>query len=115
PLLAARDADLLDALAVGGWPVPASPSTSATTVEVLDTLRVMAWLQGRWGRRCCGRYVVSVSQSPAHLVAVRALARLAVGDRPLRLDVVPLFETGEDLRRSGQTLDGWLDLPSTRA
>src|SRR5699024_9676652 len=40
---------------------------------------------------------------------------LAVGDRPLRLDVVPLFETGEDLRRSGQTLDGWLDLPSTRA
>lgn len=115
PLLAARDADLLDALAVGGWPVPASPSTSATTVEVLDTLRVMAWLQGRWGRRCCGRYVVSFSQSPAHLVAVRALARLAVGDRPLRLDVVPLFETGEDLRRSGQTLDGWLDLPSTRA
>ena len=114
PERAARDPQVLDALARNGWPI-ALPELSPATREVLDTLRVMAWLQQRWGVRCCGRYIVSFSQGADHLVAVRALARLAVGDRPLRLDVVPLFETGEDLRAAGSTLEEWLALPSTRS
>ncbi|MFC5179361.1 phosphoenolpyruvate carboxylase [Nocardioides taihuensis] len=116
PVAAARDAALLDRLATGGWPAGAATTElSERTQEVLDTLRVMAWLQHRWGPRCCGRYVISFCQSAAHLAAVRALARLAVEDRPLRLDVVPLFETGADLRGAIDTLDAWVDLPSTRA
>ncbi|HEX2805213.1 MAG TPA: phosphoenolpyruvate carboxylase [Kineosporiaceae bacterium] len=104
---------LLDGLATHGWPGHVQPVTDATR-EVLDTLRVMALLQERWGEQCCGRYVVSFSQRAEHLVAVRALARLAVGDRPLRLDVVPLFETGRDLRAATSVLDGWMALQSTR-
>ncbi len=111
---AAVDPVLLDRLAVHGWPGHVRPN-SALTREVLDTLRVMALLQERWGPRCCGRYIVSFSQQPAQLVAVRALARLAVGNRPLRLDVVPLFETGQDLRNATAVLDGWFDLASTQA
>ena len=114
PQVAAHDEHLLDRLAADGWPDHVEP-TSDMTREVLDTLRVMALLQERWGRRCCGRYIVSFSQSAADLVAVRALARLAVGTQRLRLDVVPLFETGDDLRRSTQVLDGWLGLRTTRA
>ncbi len=112
PASAAGDAYVLDRLAVEGWPqLEGTPGESAR--EVLDTLRVMAWLQQRWGRRACGRYIVSFSQSAADLVAVRALARLAVGDRPLALDVVPLFETGADLDASRDTLEEWLTLRST--
>ncbi|KAB7744881.1 phosphoenolpyruvate carboxylase [Nostocoides sp. F2B08] len=113
PEAAADDAALLDRLATEGWPELDS-TPSATTREVLDTLRVMAWLQQRWGRRSCGRYIVSFSQSAAHLVGVRALASLAVGSRPLELDVVPLFETGADLAAAAQTLEDWLSLESTR-
>jgi len=105
---------LLDSLATHGWPGHVQPRTD-TTREVLDTLRVMALLQDRWGEQCCGRYVVSFCQRPEHLVAVRALARLAVGDRPLRLDVIPLFETGRDLRAATEVLDGWAAQASTRA
>lgn len=113
PEAAADDERLLDRLATDGWP-EVDRSLSATAREILDTLRVMSWLQQRWGRRCCGRYIVSFSQSPAHLVAVRALARLAVGSRPLELDVVPLFETGADLAAAADTLEGWLALTSTQ-
>lgn len=109
----ADDADYLDSLATDGWPAYVEPR-EASTREVLDTFRVMSWLQQRWGSRCCGPYVVSFSQSPAHLAAVRALARLAVGDAPLRLDVVPLFETGADLNAAVATLDAWLPLRSTQ-
>ncbi len=113
PEARADDAAYLDALAVDGWPAYVQPREDHTR-EVLDTLRVLAWLQDRWGARCCGPYVVSFSQSAAHLVAVRALARLAVGDGPLRLDVVPLFETGADLDAAVRTLDAWLPLRSTQ-
>jgi phosphoenolpyruvate carboxylase len=105
---------LLDSLATHGWPGHVQP-VSDRTREVLDTLRVMALLQDRWGERCCGRYVISFCQKPEHLVSVRALARLAVGDRPLRLDVIPLFETGRDLRNATSVLEGWTGLASTRA
>ncbi|MCU0300323.1 MAG: phosphoenolpyruvate carboxylase [Candidatus Nanopelagicales bacterium] len=108
------DAAFLDGLAVQGWPAYVQPREESTR-EVLDTFRVMAWLQRRWGERCCGRFVVSFTQSPAHLAAVRALARLAVGDSPLRLDVVPLLETGADLAAAVPTLDAWLALPGTQA
>lgn len=104
---------LLDELAVNGWPDHVRPITERTR-EVLDTLRVMALLQERWGPCCCGRYVISFTQSAEHLVAVRALARLAVGDRALKLDVVPLFETGHDLNAATAVLDEWIQLDSTR-
>ena len=112
PETAAADPAYLDRLAVEGWPELTGP-VSPSTREVLDTLRVMSWLQQRWGRRCCGRYIVSFSQSASDLVAVRALGRLAVGSRPLRLDVVPLFETGADLDAADATLESWMGLAST--
>ncbi|MFP5255234.1 MAG: phosphoenolpyruvate carboxylase [Acidimicrobiia bacterium] len=109
---AASDAALLDGLAERGWPTGVAP-TSDVGQEVLATLRVMATLQGRWGASCCGRYIVSFTQSAADLAAVAALARLAVGDRPLRLEVVPLFETHDDLHRAVAVLDEWIALTGT--
>jgi phosphoenolpyruvate carboxylase len=81
---------------------------------VLATLRVMSVVQERWGERACPRYVVSFCSSAADLAAVPALARAALGNRNLRLQVVPLFETGEDLMRSTGVLDEWLALPGAR-
>lgn len=112
PAAAAQDAHLLDRLARDGWPTGVHP-TGERAEEVLDTIRVMAWLQERWGPRSCGRYIVSFSRNAADLAAVRALARLAVGTRPLRLTVVPLFETGADLENAPRILRDWAALPAT--
>jgi phosphoenolpyruvate carboxylase len=102
----------LDKLAGDGWGGQVTPRDEMTT-EVLATLRVMALVQERWGERACGRYVVSFCSRAADLAAVPALAAAAVGHKPLRLDVVPLFETGADLRQCTETLDEWLTLPGT--
>ena len=82
---------------------------------MLDTLRVMAELQARYGPDACRRYVVSFSRTAADLAAVRALARLAVPDGPLELDVVPLFESRADLERACDVLDEYLALPGAAA
>ena len=56
----ADDAEFLDDLA-GTAGRPTCSRARTRTREVLDTFRVMSWLQQRWGERCCGRYVVSFS------------------------------------------------------
>jgi phosphoenolpyruvate carboxylase len=101
------DAETLNRLAIDGWPL-APESSDPKTAEVLATLRVMSVVQQRWGRRACPRYVVSFCSRAADLIAVPALARAALGDRELHLQVVPLFETGEDLLRCTSVLDEWL-------
>jgi phosphoenolpyruvate carboxylase len=111
---AAGDAAALDRLAVEGWGPVRVPS-GGVAAEVLDTLRVMAELQARYGPDACRRYVVSFSRTAADLAAVRALARLAVGDGALELDVVPLFESRADLERACDVLDEYLALPGAAA
>ncbi|MBV9379594.1 MAG: phosphoenolpyruvate carboxylase [Streptosporangiaceae bacterium] len=90
----------------------ASGELSAQTEEVLATLRVVAWIQRRFGADACRRYVVSFTRSSGDIAAVYELARHAMPDGdPPELDVVPLFETGEDLASAPRVLTGMLSLP----
>ena len=84
---------------------------SAQTAEVLATLRAVAWIQGRFGVDACRRYVVSFTRSAYDVEAVYRLARMAAhgGPEPV-LDVVPLFESGADLRNATRVLDEMLEL-----
>ncbi|HSK26369.1 MAG TPA: phosphoenolpyruvate carboxylase, partial [Jiangellales bacterium] len=94
--------------------VRAGGELSEQTEEVLATLRVMAQLQQRFGAQACRRYVVSFTQSAQDIAAVHELARYALDGRELVLDVVPLFETGDDLERCVDVLDEALALPDVR-
>ncbi|HET7421796.1 MAG TPA: phosphoenolpyruvate carboxylase [Candidatus Dormibacteraeota bacterium] len=80
--------------------------------EVLTTLQVMAEIQARFGAQACRRFVVSFTRSADDVAAVYELARRA-GEVPV-VDVVPLFETLDDLRRATHVLDEMLRLPDVR-
>ncbi|MFA1551078.1 phosphoenolpyruvate carboxylase [Actinomadura chokoriensis] len=86
---------------------------SAMTEEILETLRVVAWIQGRFGVRACHRYIVSFTRSAEDIANVHALAE-SLGDGAPVLDVIPLFETGEDLERAPSVLDGMLEIPAVQ-
>ncbi|WP_279536619.1 phosphoenolpyruvate carboxylase [Actinorugispora endophytica] len=90
----------------------AGDTPSETTQEVLATLRVIAWIQERFGVEACRRYIVSFTRSAEDVAAVYELAEYALpaGKAPV-LDVIPLFETGADLEASPRVLDGMLQLP----
>jgi phosphoenolpyruvate carboxylase len=108
------DAATLHRYARDGWPA-LPPELSAEATEVLDTIRVVAVVQHRWCVKACPRYVVSFCSSAADLVAVPALVRAAIGgEEQPELDVVPLFETGDDLRASVDVLDEWVALAGAR-
>jgi phosphoenolpyruvate carboxylase len=88
---------------------------SAETNEVLDTLRVMAELQQRFGADACRRYVVSFTRNVGDVAAVYELAAAATDGQGPVLDVVPLFETEDDLRRATSILEEMLGLERVRA
>jgi phosphoenolpyruvate carboxylase len=89
---------------------------SAMTHEVLDTIRVMAWIQRRYGVDACRRYVISFTTSAHDIATVYELAGYAFpdGDGPV-LDVVPLFESGQDLANAPSVLTGMLSIPAVTA
>src|SRR5271166_996058 len=90
---------------------PAGEPLSAEAEEVLATLRVAGWIQRRFGPEACRRYVVSFTRSAEDIAAVYELAQLALpdGNAPV-LDVVPLFESGEDLANAPRVLTEVLKL-----
>ncbi|HET7326875.1 MAG TPA: phosphoenolpyruvate carboxylase [Nocardioidaceae bacterium] len=84
------------------------------TEEVLETLRVIAQIQQRFGTRACRRYVISFTRTADDIAAVYELARIALDGAPIELDVVPLFETEADLERSVDVVTAAVQLPEVR-
>ena len=76
---------------------------SAATRRVLDTFRAIQTVQAETGEPAACTYIVSMARSPDDLLRVLALAQesglvnLAAKKPVSRLDVVPLFETLDDL------------------
>ena len=110
----ATDVVALDDIASGGGH-DSGEGGGEVTREIISTLRVMHEIQQSRGVAACPRYVVSFTQSARDLIAVRALARIAVPDGSLALDVVPLFETRDDLTRAVGVLDEYIALPGVHA
>jgi phosphoenolpyruvate carboxylase len=76
---------------------PEDPSTELR--ELQATFRAMREIQRSLGPAACRRFVVSFTRAASDVAAVHRLARAAEPDRGFELDVVPLFESREDLDR----------------
>jgi phosphoenolpyruvate carboxylase len=87
---------------------------SAMTREVLDTLGAIASVQSRFGADACRRYVVSFTRGVGDIAAVHELARHATGGAPPVVDVIPLFETVDDLRGAPKVMEQMLALPAVK-
>ncbi|WP_413450911.1 phosphoenolpyruvate carboxylase [Georgenia phoenicis] len=93
------------------------PDPSVDPEEVLETFRAIAAIQRRHGVDACRRYTVSFTRSSEDLIAVYRLAEHALGsaDAAPVLDVVPLFETFDDLQNAPRILEEMLEVPQVQA
>ena len=79
---------------------------SGDTQRVLETFRAMGTIQRETGERGASTYIISMTTEPDDLLRVLLLAReaglvdLAAEPPVSALDVVPLFETLDDLQRA---------------
>ena len=85
--------------------------------HVLDAFHAIATIQVEGGAAAASTYIVSMTTSAEDLLRVLLLAREAglvdlASDPPVsRLDVVPLFETLDDLERAPKVMQALLDDP----
>lgn len=93
------------------------PEPSVDPEEVLETFRSIAAIQRRHGVDACRRYTVSFTRSSEDLIAVYRLAEHALGSAEAApvLDVVPLFETFDDLQNAPRILEEMLEVPQVQA
>jgi len=90
-------------------------AAAAKTLAVFDQLDQS---RSRYGAEATGLYIISMAQRAADVLAVLALARqggLAEPDAAVPLDIAPLFETVDDLKRGPDTLRELLANPVYRA
>jgi phosphoenolpyruvate carboxylase len=90
--------------------VEAKEKLSAKAKEVLDTLGAIAMIQERFGPDACRRYIVSFTRNVGDIAAVYELAEHATGGAPPVLDVIPLFETVDDLNAAPAVMEEMLSL-----
>ncbi|MEP6692664.1 MAG: phosphoenolpyruvate carboxylase [Gemmatimonadaceae bacterium] len=87
---------------------------SDDTRRVLDTFGAVRAIQDEIGEAAASTYIVSMTRSPEDLLRVLLLAResglidLAASPPVSRIDVVPLFETLDDLERAPAVMQALL-------
>ncbi|MEH2098057.1 phosphoenolpyruvate carboxylase [Nostoc sp.] len=99
--------------------IPAELPFSEKTNDVIETFRIVRSLQQEFGLNICQTYIISMCRDVSDVLEVLLLAKearlfdpaIAVGT----IQVVPLFETVEDLQRSRSVMRKLFELPLYRA
>ncbi|GAA2542730.1 phosphoenolpyruvate carboxylase [Pseudonocardia hydrocarbonoxydans] len=91
----------------------------AEAVDVLGVFDLLHEVQHQYGPQVARTYIVSMCQGVDDLLAVAVLSREAFmvelrHDPRSSIDLVPLFETVEELSQAGPLLDGLLSVPGYR-
>lgn len=74
--------------------------------DTFESFKTMREIQSRNGVKGCYRYIISNCRDERDVARVYGLARLAgLNPEGMYLDVIPLFETIDDLSRAGEVMD----------
>ena len=90
----------------------AQPGITAATAETWSLFQLVRRVRDVYGAELLGPFVISMCQSGADVLSVLLLARWMGCDQGLQ--IVPLFETIEDLRAAPAIFDELLNLPIYR-
>jgi len=99
--------------------IPGELPFSEKTRETIETFRLLRQLQQEFGCEVCQTYIISMSHQVSDILEVLLLAKEAGVYDPATgkcsLQVVPLFETVDDLLRAPSVMKDLFELPLYRA
>ena len=80
--------------------------------ELIDSVYVIDEIKKQNGEEGCHRYVISNCRSVEDIISVYQLTKLAIGKKQgLAIDIVPLFETIDDLAIAEKVMDTLYRIP----
>lgn len=86
---------------------------SRESVNTIETFRVIRWAKDRIDPEAIGSYITSMTHRISDILTVLLLTKEVGlrGSAYYGIDIVPLFETIDDLRRASEIMDGLFSLP----
>lgn len=72
--------------------------------DTINTFTAIQKIQFQNGEKACNRFIISNCRQPEDVARVFAMARLTTWKNEIPLDIVPLFETIDDLENAGNTM-----------
>jgi phosphoenolpyruvate carboxylase len=75
-----------------------------TQQDTVNTFKAIQEIQFQNGEKACNRFIISNCRQPEDVARVFAMARLTTWKNKIPLDIVPLFETIDDLENAGNTM-----------
>lgn len=110
-----EDSQKIEALLKTNIDASSISSENGEIAETISSFRAIRTIQAQNGLQGCHRYIISNCQSAFHIVQVFQLAKwLVAGNEALPLDIVPLFETIEDLAQARRIMDEVYQIPEYR-
>lgn len=83
--------------------------------EVINTVKAIATIQKKYGKSAIERYIISNTDSMASIIEVLWFVSLVnrelTKDDKILIEIVPLFETVDDLNSSEQIMENLFNLP----
>jgi phosphoenolpyruvate carboxylase len=102
----------LEALSVIETIIDPSTIDDTITRDTLESMYAIKSIQKENGEEGCHRYVISNCQGVVNMMEVYALLRLCGWEREnMNIDIVPLFETIDDLAQAETTMELLYTLP----
>ncbi len=99
--------------------IPGELPFSARTCETIETFRCLRRLHQEFGPEICRTYIISMCRDVSDILEVLLLAKEAGIYDPATgetvLQVVPLFETVDDMKHAPNVMRALFELPSYRA
>ncbi|MFM7328326.1 MAG: phosphoenolpyruvate carboxylase, partial [Bacteroidota bacterium] len=106
-----NDAQRLDAVLSAPAPQLADPGLR----EEIAAFSAIREIQQTSGADACDRYIISNCGSALNVINVFSLARhFSTGDRGLLVDIIPLFESIDDLAHAGKVMEALYAIPDYR-
>ncbi|MCL7762351.1 phosphoenolpyruvate carboxylase [Polaribacter sp. Z014] len=98
------DAEQVEVLSVVKGSIDPSILTDETSVKTIESIYALKEIQQRNGERGANRYIISNNQSALHVMQTFAMLNLCGFENELPVDVIPLFETVDDLENSEEVM-----------
>lgn len=100
-----EDSDRVDFLLAQEWHVDTSQLSDEVHKDVIESFPTIEKIGTLNGERACHRYIISNTQNATDIFSVYCLAVWACGHTPDHLDIVPLFETIDDLQNAAEVME----------
>ena len=99
------DADQIECLSKIEGEITSDDFEDEMTVKTLGSMEALKAIQESNGEKGANRYIISNNQSAINVMEVFAMLKLTAFSEDLTVDIVPLFETVDDLTRSADIMD----------